>query len=747
MPAELLSAEPLSAPVTPLPHTIFTIPEEPDYASEVIKPHTTSSVAPTSDFVTSCDNDLDESCVPNLDYLLQSDHVDNEEDSPEDLLESLQNDMISHSDRPLPRRSGRIIRKPTKLHFYKAGSPEDYRETNMTLSGVHLIPSDTLSNSIYPHADNILTEQSLLTSCFYSELPETAIDANADTCFPLTPFDLTNDEASLCFLSETADITADPTSLAEALARPDGDKWQAAYEDEMNSIEHHDTYTWEPLPPGRTLVTGKLVFKRKPARDGKPERYKVRGCARGFSQTHGTDYNEIFAPVVKYKTLRLACGIAVRYNMHMHKMDVKTAFLHGNLEEEIYMKPLPGSKPPLGKENCVWKLHKALYGLKQSPRCWNTLLHDYLISEGFTRLVSDYGTYRRGKGKNLTLVTVYVDDLLIMNRNLHVVNGIKTNLARRFEMVDFGEAQSILGITIVRDREKGTLSLHQQEYIDTMLNTFQQQDASSKVTPLEPGVRLQKGQPKETTETYPYRALIGSLMHVMVCTRPDIAAAVGILSRFLDSSTTTHWEAALRVLHYLKGTRSECLKYSKDATNDVFGFCDSDWAGDPDDNRSTTGWVFVWCGAAISWQSKKQKSCAQSSCEAEYYAAGMASFEVSWLWNILSELHMKPSKPITVWSDSKSAINLSANPVFHERSKHIKNKWHHIRELLYEGLLQIEKIHTDENVADALTKAVPGPKVAFSRLGMGLTPMAFFCYFLTGITRPGSRVLSVPPAA
>ena len=515
----------------------------------------------------------------------------------------------------------------------------------------------------------------------------------------------------------------------------------------MNSIEHHDTYTWEPLPPGRTLVTGKLVFKKKPARDGKPERYKVRGCARGFSQTYGTDYNEIFAPVVKYKTLRLACGIAVRNDMHMHKMDVKTAFLHGNLEEEIYMKPLPGSTPPLGKEGCVWKLQKALYGLKQSPRCWNTLLHEYLISEGFTRLISDYGTYRRGRGKNLTLITVYVDDLLIMNRNLQVVNHIKANLASRFEMVDFGEATSILGITIIRDRAKGTLSLHQGEYIDKMLATFEQVTAPSRVTPLEPGVKHHKGTDEDPPGDPRYRELIGSLMHVMVCTRPDIAAAVGVLSRYLDQPTHTHWEAALRVLHYLKGTRSECLQYSRDATDDLFGFCDSDWAGDEDDNRSTTGWVFVWCGAAVSWQSKKQKSCAQSSCEAEYYAAGMASFEVSWFWNILSELHMRPSRPIILWSDSKSAINLSANPVFHERSKHIKNKWHHIREMLYEGLLQVEKIHTDDNVADALTKAVPGPKVALSRLGMGMTPIAFFCYLLTGITRSGSRVPMVPPAA
>ena len=684
--------------------------------------------------------------VPDLRDLLTDQDLEFEVDEPEDILAASQLHMIPYSDRPLPRRSGRAVRRPVRLHYSKAGSPDPDPEANMTVSGIHTIPTNTLLNSVYPTHPAPLTDHSLLHSCFLAELDSNSIDDDIDTCFPLTSENLSHDEKPLCFLSESSTLTSDPTSLAEALAGPDGDLWKAAYDDEMASIDHHDTYTWEKLPEGRSLITGKLVFKKKPARDGKPVRYKVRGCARGFSQKEGLDYNEIFAPVVKYKTLRLACGIAARYDMHMHKMDVKTAFLHGNLEEDIYMKPLPGCTPPLGKEGCVWKLHKALYGLKQSPRCWNTLLHDYLVSEGFTRLISDYGTYRRGKGKGMTLITVYVDDLLILNRNIHVVNSIKTNLSKRFDMVDFGEAQSILGISITRDREKGTLSLHQGEYIDNVLATFQQADGPTRVTPLESGVRLHKALPGEGNEEHPYRALVGSLMHVMVCTRPDIAAAVGVLSRFLDNSTDEHWEAALRVLHYLKGTRSENLTFRRDSTEDIYGYCDSDWAGDVDDNRSTTGWIFIWCGAAVSWQSKKQKSTAQSSCEAEYYAAGMAALEVSWYWNILTELHMTPAHPIVVYSDSQSAMNLSANPVFHERSKHIANKWHHIREMIYEGLISIAKVHTDENLADALTKAVPGPKVTFCRLGMGLSPVAMFSYWMLGITIEDGSI-NVPPAA
>jgi hypothetical protein len=232
----------------------------------------------------------------------------------------------------------------------------------------------------------------------------------------------------------------------------------------------------------------------------------------------------------------------------------------------------------------------------------------------------------------------------------------------------------------------------------------------------------------------------------MVCTRPDISAAVGILSRFLDCSGEKHWLAALRVLHYLKGTRSESLTYDNTDLSPVFGYCDSDWAGDPEDNKSTSGWIFIWNGAAISWQSKKQKSTAQSSCEAEYYAAGMAAFEVAWLWNILTELHLTPPGPIQVLSDSQSAIHLARNPVFHDRSKHIKNKWHFIREMLAEGLLSLEKIGTEDNVSDSLTKPVPGPKLRLCRTGMGLRPMAHFTFWLTGVTLSGTRSPS-PPAS
>ena len=204
--------------------------------------------------------------VPILDDLLNADDVHSEPGEPEDLVDSL--DILPYSDRPLPRRSGRVTRKPTRLHYMRPGSPEDLPSSNMTISGVHTISPNTILNSVFPSTAPRLTDHSLMTSCFYSALSIPEIDPNTDACLPLTTENLTPDESSLCFLSEQTTITADPKTLAEALARPDGDKWKQAYDEEMQSIEHHDTYTWEPLPPGRTLVTGKLVFKLKPTRDG-----------------------------------------------------------------------------------------------------------------------------------------------------------------------------------------------------------------------------------------------------------------------------------------------------------------------------------------------------------------------------------------------------------------------------------------------------------------------------------------------
>ena len=270
--------------------------------------------------------------------------------------------------------------------------------------------------------------------------------------------------------------------------------------------------------------------------------------AKGYSQTEGVDFKETFAPVVKYKSLRLLLAVANERDMHVHQMDVTTAYLNGDLEEEIYM------KSPSGE---LWRLQRSLYGLKQAPRCWNKKIHDFLEGEGFKRHISDYATYSKGEGRNQTILTLYVDDLLILSENPADVVQIKDALSSRFEMVDFGEVNMILGMRVLRDREKGILTIDQEQYAQEVLKRFGMENCKPVSTPLPTDAKMVLSQgatseeERREMEAVPYRQAIGSLMYLMVSTRPDIAAAVGILSRFMENPGRIHWEGVKRVLRYV----------------------------------------------------------------------------------------------------------------------------------------------------------------------------------------------------
>jgi hypothetical protein len=324
-----------------------------------------------------------------------------------------------------------------------------------------------------------------------------------------------------------------------------------------------------------------------------------------------------------------------------------------------------------------------------------------------------------------------VDDLLVAAKDLIAVLKIKEQLMTKYEMTDFGEAGSILGIRIHRDWSAGTIVLEQSSYVDSVLERFRFQDCKGSPTPLDrdsPSLSVIdcpiSDFEKADMSSVPYREAVGSLMHLMVCTRPDLACAIGILSRYLHNPGRNHWTAVQRVFRYLKRTRAFGLCYrrldSPPIIGDLHGFCDSDWAGDRDLYLSTAGWVFFMNGAAISWQSKRCKSPAQSSCDAEYVAEGLACQEICHLRNILGELGLEPSDPIPLYSDSQSAIHLTKNPVFHERSKHIALKFHLSRHLQRSRLMSLQYLPTDLQVADVLTKALHGPKVAWGRQQMGL---------------------------
>jgi hypothetical protein len=283
--------------------------------------------------------------------------------------------------------------------------------------------------------------------------------------------------------------------------------------------------------------------------------------------------------------------------------------------------------------------------------------------------------------------------------------------------------------------QAGTLILEQSDYIQSLLIKFRQSHSKFSVTPVDKSLPAMSKAHSPSTPTElsamadkPYRELIGSLMHLMVCTRPDIANAVSTLSRFLQNPGEYHWDSAVRVLQYLHKTRSIGIKYTRTLDSPTIlgnlrGYCDSDWVGDRDHCLSTAGWIFVMCGGAISWQCKRGKTPAQSSCDAEYVAEGLAAQEICHIRNILSELNLEPEDPIPLFSDSKSAIAITNNPVFHERNKHVALKFHLSRHLQADGRMTLQYVNTDLQVADVLTKPLFGPKMKWSRDNMGLVPV------------------------
>ena len=485
-----------------------------------------------------------------------------------------------------------------------------------------------------------------------------------------------------------------------------------------------------PLPAGRKALKSKWVFATKEKNDGSL-RYKARLVIKGFMQVEGLDYQETFAPVIKMQSLRMILSIANHRKMLIHQMDVKTAFLNGYLEEDIYMEQPEGQVIP-EKESLVCKLERSLYGLKQSPRCWNELLNTFLVVElKFRRFLGDTATYARGQGVKTVYIEVYVDDLLIMSQLMQEIQEVKDKLNKRFEMVDFGEVSTVLKIKVKFNRDKGELSLDQEKYANFLLQKFGMMNSKPVDTPMVTGLKFSKEMEANTAEEkqemalVPYRSAVGSLMYLMTSTRHDLASAIGILSRFLNNPGRQHWEGVKRVFRYLKGTTNLGLKFVRaggpQSEVQLEGYTDSDWGGCLDSRKSTGAYLFKLGGAAVSWASRRQTSVALSSCEAEYMAACMASKEAVWQRSFLEELGEPRTGPVEIKSDSESALNLMKNPVFHSKTKHIGIQYHFTRELVGKGDVSFVFCRTAFMVADSLTKAVPREKVEFCRDQMGLT--------------------------
>ena len=405
--------------------------------------------------------------------------------------------------------------------------------------------------------------------------------------------------------------------------------------------------------------------------------------------------------------------------MLIHQMDVVTAFLNGTLDEEIYMQQ-PECYVEPGKEGLVCRLKKSLYGLKQSPRCWNNFFKEFMLSLGFVQSVADPCVFIRVLNDKLTIVTVHVDDLILLTDTEKEMIDLKTSLANHFKMKDMGVLHYYLGVSVtIKD---GVLQISQEQYIGKIMRKYKLQDCKTVSTPMDLNVKLVKddGYSKPwPVDVVQYQSMVGSLIYAAIATRPDIAYAVAALAKFNSSPTEAHLTAVKRVFRYLKGTAQLRLQYQETDVN-VVGYSDADWASDSDDRRSTSGNVFVMSGDAISWTSKKQPTVALSTSESEYIALCFATQEAVWLRQLMKELQIDCTTATTMYEDNQGAIAMSRNPVLHKRTKHIDIKYHFVREKTQDGTIELKYCPTNEMVADILTKPLSKGQFEYLRCKLGL---------------------------
>ena len=521
------------------------------------------------------------------------------------------------------------------------------------------------------------------------------------------------EEEEFAFRTNEEDL---PKNYEEAIEGDEGKKWKAAMDEEIETLGKMGTWRLEDLPADRKPVGSRWVYAKKRNEFGEVIKYKARLVAQGFSQKPGIDYSNdgTFAPVMRFETLRTLLAYSAVHNLKLRQFDVKSAYLHGQLNETIYMSQPPGYNDGSGR-SCL--LIRSLYGLKQAGNVWNQELNRVLEEIGFVQLKTDYCCYIRRRGDDFTVLLVWVDDFASMSTTDDQNDATERDLNTHFDVKSLGQPNLLLGMKISQGNHIITLS--QTHYIDALLEKFGLTNANPVSTPMDINVKLDhvtEGQEdeeqgeKDEKITHGYAALIGSLMYLAIGTRPDIAFAVNKLAQFTQNPKPIHWTAVKRVFRYLKYTRTHRLTYGDDddlLNTDFNIFCDADWASDSSDRKSVSGYVIIMAGGAVSWSSKKQTSVALSTAEAEYVAATHVAKQALWQRSLFTELDFDIPTTSTIFTDNQAAISISHHPEFHARTKHIDIVYHFLRDLISEGVLNTIYVNTRENLADLFTKGLP----------------------------------------
>ncbi|POM74328.1 Integrase catalytic core protein [Phytophthora palmivora] len=481
---------------------------------------------------------------------------------------------------------------------------------------------------------------------------------------------------------------------------------------ELGSLTANKTWKLVSRPTHQRPIGCRWVFALKRNEKGEVIRHKARLAAKGYSQRHGIDYEETYAPVAYLNSIRTNLAKGCAEGFEIVRCDVNTAFLYGKLEEEIYMELSEGLQELLsladteGKGDVVCLLLQSLYGLKQASRVWNETIDAHLKTMGFKAADADPCVYTRGEGDSDCIKDI--------------IASVKAGISGQFRIKDLGRARFIFGIEINYDMERKALTISQRAYTESIINKFGQENAKPSLTPLDPSVHLTKADEPQSDDdkakmkSKPYRSLVGSLMYLACETRPDIAVAVAKLSRYLENPGQRHWDAGIKVVRYLLKTKDVAITYDGRMGTELTAYSDADWTGNRDDRRSVSGVMLMMCGAPVVWRSKFQKTVALSSTEAEYMALSDCIKEV----DIGAEQH----GPTVIYEDNQGAMALAKNVGYQARTKHIDIRYHFIRGKIASGEVKLTYEESKSQLADFLTKGLSTKTLRFLLMQSNVGP-------------------------
>uniref|UniRef100_A0A2N9IZW0 Integrase catalytic domain-containing protein n=1 Tax=Fagus sylvatica TaxID=28930 RepID=A0A2N9IZW0_FAGSY len=446
----------------------------------------------------------------------------------------------------------------------------------------------------------------------------------------------------LGYIAKVDYSTTEPNSYTIASKHP---QWCTAMDEEFQALHKQGTWSLVSLPPHKNVVGCKWVYKLKYNSDGTIARYKARLVAKGFHQQYGVDFDETFSPVIKPPTVRLVLSLAVSLNWPLRQLDVKNAFLHGALKEE-------------------------------APRAWFESFTSQLLHLGFSASTADSSLFIYKNDNIIAYLLLYVDDIVLTSNTPSFLDHLIAQLSKIFDLKDLGQLHYFLGLQVTRT--SAGLHLNQAKYASDLLKKHNMMDSKPAKTPSCPNTRLSLHEGDPLPDPHAYRSLVGAL-HYLTFTRPDISFSIHQVCQYMSAPTTIHFAAAKRILRYLRGTLFHGIAFHPGPLT-LSAYTDADWAGDPDDRRSTSGYLVYLGSNPITWSAKKQPTVSRSSTESEYRALAIASAELCWIRALLKDLGIYLSQPPLLWCDNVSALAIASNPVFHARTKHIEVDFHFVRE-------------------------------------------------------------------